>query len=84
MEEAWRHLEDALRGFAAMGARMEAARTRLDLAEVALALGNRAQARANLTEAVDTFRGLDLPKRVEQAAVRARRLGMEGDAGPLP
>jgi tetratricopeptide (TPR) repeat protein len=84
MEEARRHLGGAMNAFTAMESRLEAARTQLDLAEVTHALGDRAQARAILTEAVDIFRDLDLPKRVEQAAARARRLGVEDDASPSP
>ncbi len=76
MEEARRHLEDALAAFTAMEARLEAARTRLDLAEVAHALGDRGQAQATLAEAVGMFRDLGLSKRAEQAAALARRLGV--------
>ena len=51
-----------------MGARLEAARTRLDLAELAHALGEGGQARAMPAEAVDLFRDLGLSKRAGEAA----------------
>jgi hypothetical protein len=63
-----------------MEARLEAARTRLDLAEVAHALGDRGQAQATLAEAVGMLRDLGLSKRAEQAAALARRLGVGGGA----
>ena len=70
MEAARQHLEGALSGFAAMGARLEVARTRLDQAELAHALGDNGQARTILGEAVDLFRLLGLSKRAEEAAAR--------------
>ena len=68
MEAARRHLEDAVAAFAAMGARLEVARTRLDLAELAHALRDGSRAQAILAEAVDLFRDLGLSKRAAEAA----------------
>ncbi len=76
MEEARRQLEGALAAFTAMEARLEAARTRIDLAEVAQSLGDGPRAQSLLAEALHVFRDLDLSKHAEKAAAVGRRLGI--------
>src|SRR5262245_46589363 len=60
-------LTQALEGFAAIGSRFEAARTRLDLADLEHARGHAAAATAHLVAARETFIALDVPYYVERA-----------------
>jgi hypothetical protein len=72
LEEARWLLEGALAAFTAMGARLEAARTRMDLAEVAQSLGDGPRAQLLLGGALHVFRDLDLSKHAEEAAAVGR------------
>jgi DNA-binding SARP family transcriptional activator len=60
-DDATRWLHEALAGFRAVDAEFEAARTRLDLADLAWARPDAALARAHAGAARDAFRALDLP-----------------------
>jgi DNA-binding SARP family transcriptional activator len=81
--EALAHLREAREGFAAIGARFEEARTRLDLGVVHHTLDDRIEATRELDMARETFQALEVPGYVE----RARRLAMDvarPGASPLP
>jgi hypothetical protein len=74
-------LTEALEGFAAIDSRFEAARTRLDLAELEHARGDAAAATAQLAEARASFVALRVPHYVERAEALAARLGLPAAAG---
>jgi DNA-binding SARP family transcriptional activator len=67
LDEAESALAQALEGLAAIGSRFEAARTRLDLAELEHARGQTAAAAAHLAAARETFVALQVPRYVERA-----------------
>jgi hypothetical protein len=64
------HFADALRTFASIDARLEQARTRVLMAEVARARRDPDAAATHVAEAIATFEALGLPA----CAARARRL----------
>ena len=69
-------LEQALATFTACGAAFEAAHTRLDLAALRAAQGDKHTAEEHLAFALTAFAAADLPKRVEQTRELARSLGL--------
>ena len=79
LAEADAHLARGLETFAAIGARSQAAETRLDCARVACAQGDSATAARHLAEAVAAFGALGLPRLEARAAQVAAELGL-----PLP
>ena len=76
-DQAGLMLSQARDTFGRIGAAFEAARTRLDLARVAHALGDRRQARQELRAACRAFGELDTPVYLERAAALAVELGVE-------
>ena len=70
------HFQEALRAFAAIEARFELARTRLDLAALAWARGRRESAATHLAEARRELAALGLTRWVEQSEARARTWGL--------
>lgn len=74
--EAGARLGEALEIFAAIPARFEAARTRLDLAALAHARGDLEGARTQLDEARRIFTALAVPRWIERAEELGRRLAV--------
>ena len=78
---AARYLAGALENFQGCEAAFEAARTRLDLAELDAARGARAVACEHVTASIAAFQAANAPKRVAQARELARQAGL--DVGSL-
>jgi DNA-binding SARP family transcriptional activator/tetratricopeptide (TPR) repeat protein len=76
-------LEQALATFGSISADFEAARTRLLLAKVCAALGDRAAAAEAITLARDGFRTLKIPKYARSAEAFAAELGVSRPDGPV-
>ena len=77
--EASSQLRQALEIFERASAVFEAARTRLDLAEVAAQRGDRAEALGELTAAAKTFRSLGTTAYGDRTATLAASLGLAAD-----
>jgi tetratricopeptide (TPR) repeat protein len=82
LAEAEAALQDALQTFLGMGARHEAARTRLDLARVAMARHDAERAARLLGEARATFAELDVPRWIDRTDRLADALGQPGRSRP--
>ena len=76
-DEGADYLHEAVRLFAACGARYEAALTQLDLAPVAHRQGQTGTAAQSLTDARSSFEAMQIPRYASQAADVARELGLE-------
>jgi tetratricopeptide (TPR) repeat protein len=74
--EADGHLHDALRTFTAMQARLEVARTHLDLAALAHAIGSQGTTAAHLHQAYELFTTLRVPRYVERTTHLATTMGV--------
>jgi hypothetical protein len=77
--EASSQLRQALEIFEGASAVFEAARTRLDLAEVAAQRGDRTEALGELTAAAKTFRSLGTTAYSDRTATLAASLGLAVD-----
>ncbi len=76
LSEAETHLNEALQIFASIQARFEVGRTRLALAELTHAQGDREAMATHLREAHHLFSVLRVPKYIERTARLARELGV--------
>ena len=75
MNEAERHLQEAVRTLSEIGARFELGRTHLDLASIARANGTDDALKSHLRKAHALFTALRVPKYVERTEQLARELG---------
>ncbi|HME72062.1 MAG TPA: hypothetical protein VKM54_19665 [Myxococcota bacterium] len=80
LQEAWQGFGGALETFAGIGARFEAARTRLELGAVAEARRDSGTAHTQTREAIHDSTILNTPVYVKRARIQAARLGL-GVAG---
>jgi DNA-binding SARP family transcriptional activator len=80
LDQAQAHLASALARFGGCGASFEAGRTRVDLAELAAARGDRETAGEYLRLAVAAFERANAPKRATAARERQRWLSRSGSA----